>query len=248
LGEAETEALLRDVPAAYHTEINDVLMTALVDALSAWTSSRKLLVDLEGHGREDIIPGVDISRTVGWFTTLYPVLLDVSEAASVEEMLAAVKQQLRAIPHKGIGYGLLRYLSKDNESFKSMPPAEVNFNYLGQFDQMVDQPKAFSPAPEASGNPRTSEGQRSHLLEINGGIADKQLSLAWNYSQNLHRRSTIEQMAQRYLESLKSIIDHARVKQGRAPLTFPARPQPWILPESDKQTTELQEMSGATRR
>ncbi|HEU5459374.1 MAG TPA: condensation domain-containing protein, partial [Pyrinomonadaceae bacterium] len=206
LNKAETQALLRDVPAAFHTEINDVLLAALVDALSEETGSRTLLVDLEGHGREEIVPDVDLSRTVGWFTTIYPVLLDVSDAANAEEMLAAVKQQLRAVPNKGIGYGLLRYMSNDAELYKSLPQAQVNFNYLGQFDQTVGQSSGFGPAPESTGPTRTAEGRRMHVLEINGGIADGELSLAWNYSQNLHHRSTIERMAQRYLESLRSII------------------------------------------
>jgi non-ribosomal peptide synthase protein (TIGR01720 family) len=210
LNKAETQALLRDVPAAFHTEINDVLLAALVDALSESTGSRTLLVDLEGHGREEIVPDVDLSRTVGWFTTIYPVLLDVSDAANAEEMLDAVKQQLRAIPNKGIGYGLLRYMSDDAEVFKSLPQAQVNFNYLGQFDQTVGQSSGFSPAPESTGPTRTAEGRRMHLLEINGGISDGELSLAWNYSQNLHHRSTIERMAQRYLESLRSIIEQAQ--------------------------------------
>jgi non-ribosomal peptide synthase protein (TIGR01720 family) len=210
LNKAETQALLRDVPAAFHTEINDVLLAALVDALSESTGSRTLLVDLEGHGREEIVPDVDLSRTVGWFTTIYPVLLDVSDAANAEEMLEAVKQQLRAIPNKGIGYGLLRYMSDDAEIFKSLPQAQVNFNYLGQFDQTVGQSSGFSPAPESTGPVRTAEGRRMHLLEINGGISDGELSLAWNYSQNLHHRSTIERMAQRYLESLRSIIEQAQ--------------------------------------
>lgn len=210
LSKAETQALLRDVPAAFHTEINDVLLAALVEALSESTGSRTLLVDLEGHGREEIVPDVDLSRTVGWFTTIYPVLLDMSEAANMEEMLAAVKRQLRAVPNKGIGYGLSRYLNDDAEPFRSLPQAEVNFNYLGQFDQTVSQSGGFGPAPESTGSTRTAEGRRMHLLEINGGIADGELNLAWNYSQNLHRRSTIERMAQRYLESLRSIIEQAQ--------------------------------------
>lgn len=213
LNKAETQALLRDVPAAFHTEINDVLLAALVDALSESTGSRTLLVDLEGHGREEIVPDVDLSRTVGWFTTIYPVLLDVSETATAAEMLDAVKQQLRAIPNKGIGYGLLRYMSDDAEPFSSLPQAQVNFNYLGQFDQTVGQSSGFSPAPESTGPTRTAEGRRMHLLEINGGIADGELSLAWNYSQNLHHRSTIERMAQRYLESLRSIIEQAQAER-----------------------------------
>jgi non-ribosomal peptide synthase protein (TIGR01720 family) len=213
LTKAETQVLLRDVPVAFQTEINDVLLAALVDALSAWTGSRRLLVDLEGHGREEIVSDVDLSRTVGWFTTIFPVLLDVSEAAGVAEMLAAVKQQLRTVPNKGIGYGLLRYMSGDSELFTSLPQAEVNFNYLGQFAQSLSRENPenrFSLAPEPTGATRTTGGRRIHLLEINGGVAEGALSVSWNYSQNLHRRSTIEAMGERYAESLRSIIKQAQ--------------------------------------
>ena len=213
LSKEETQALLRDVPAAFQTEINDVLLAALVDAISEWTGSRRLLVDLEGHGREEVVADVDISRTVGWFTTIFPVLLDVSDADGVAEMLAAVKQQLRAVPNKGIGYGLLRYLSGDGEQFKSLPQAEVNFNYLGQFGLSLareNPDNRFSLAPEPTGATRTAGGRRMHLLEINGGVAEGQLTVSWNYSQNLHRRSTIEAMGERYVESLRSIIKQAQ--------------------------------------
>ncbi|MCP4659863.1 MAG: amino acid adenylation domain-containing protein, partial [bacterium] len=114
----ETSLLLREVPSAYHTQINDVLLTALTRAVTRWTGSRSLLVCLEGHGREDILEGVDISRTVGWFTSFFPVLLDLQGTAGEGEALKRVKEQLRAIPRRGIGYSLLLYLSADPDFFR----------------------------------------------------------------------------------------------------------------------------------
>src|SRR5437588_198601 len=110
LSAQETQALLQQVPKRYHTQAHDALLTALVLAYSRWTGERSLLIDLEGHGREDIAEGVDLSRTVGWFTAIAPVILDLSDTGGPGESLKAVKEQLRAMPHGGIGYGLLRYL------------------------------------------------------------------------------------------------------------------------------------------
>ncbi|HYT32609.1 MAG TPA: condensation domain-containing protein, partial [Thermoanaerobaculia bacterium] len=102
----ETSALLQEVPSVYRSQINDALLAALVEAFARWTGSPSLLIDLEGHGREEIVSGIDLSRTVGWFTTRFPVLLELTKSARSGESLIAVKEQLRAIPRRGIGYGI----------------------------------------------------------------------------------------------------------------------------------------------
>ncbi|MGH7999038.1 MAG: amino acid adenylation domain-containing protein, partial [Brasilonema sp.] len=148
----ETQALLQDVPTAYRTQINDVLLTALVQTFAQWTGEHLLLVELEGHGREEIFDDVDLSRTVGWFTTHFPVLLDLEKASNPGEALKAVKEQLRGIPKRGIGYGLLRYLNGNKEiteQLQALPQAEVKFNYLGQFDQVLSSSSLFEPAQES---------------------------------------------------------------------------------------------------
>jgi non-ribosomal peptide synthetase component F len=99
------------VPAAYRTQVNDVLLAALGRVLARWTGRGRVLVDLEGHGREEILDGIDLSRTVGWFTTLFPVALDVPEDPDWGTTLKSVKEQLRAVPRRGIGYGALRHLT-----------------------------------------------------------------------------------------------------------------------------------------
>ena len=109
----ETRLLLQEVPRAYRTQINDVLLAALAQALSEWTGEKRVLVDVEGHGREEIVEGCDLSRTVGWFTTIFPVLLEVNNSSGPGETLKSVKEQLRRVPNRGIGYGLLRYLRGD---------------------------------------------------------------------------------------------------------------------------------------
>jgi len=207
----ETRALLQEVPELYHTQINDVLLTALVQAFSQQTGSQSLLVDLEGHGREEIFEGLDLSRTVGWFTTIFPVLLSLQKPSHPVEGLKSIKEQLRRIPNRGIGYGLLRYLSRDAAiaaKLRGLSQPEVSFNYLGQFDQLFHKTSLFAWTEEASGPAHSPRGSRRPLLSVNGSVVEGRLRLIWIYSANLHRRSTIEDLAQAFLESLRSFITH----------------------------------------
>jgi non-ribosomal peptide synthase protein (TIGR01720 family) len=226
LSAAETQALLQDVLKAYHTQINDVLLTALVETFRAWTGAPALLVDLEGHGRESILEEIDLSHTVGWFTSIFPVLLDIEGVSGPGETLPAIKEQLRQVPQRGIGYGLLRYLRKDREiagRLQQMPQAEISFNYLGQFDQGVSEATLFRPARESSGPVLSPRGKRRHLLELIGSVADGQLRLIWIYSDLIHTRATIELLAHRYKEVLRELIAHCLSPEagGHTPSDFP---------------------------
>jgi amino acid adenylation domain-containing protein/non-ribosomal peptide synthase protein (TIGR01720 family) len=219
----ETQALLRDVPAAYHTEINDALLAALAKALTR-RAGRAVLIDLEGHGREDIAPDVDVSRTVGWFTTLYPVRLDKPDD-DPGEALKLVKEQLRRIPGRGLGYGLLRYLGDEpaREQLRALPRAEVSFNYLGQIDQVLGDEALFDLAREGRGPERSLRGERAHLIDINGGIVGGCLQMEWTYSANFHRRATIERLAEAFIAALQGLIAHCQSPDagGYTPSDFP---------------------------
>ncbi|MGE0127963.1 MAG: amino acid adenylation domain-containing protein [Blastocatellales bacterium] len=222
----ETRALLQEAPEAYHTQINDLLLTALGQALAEWTGERSLLVNLEGHGREDIFDDVDLSRTVGWFTAIYPVLLRLEKASALGESLKSVKEQLRAIPQRGLGYGLLRYLTDDEEiveALRRLPQAEVSFNYLGQLDQALPADSLLAPARESAGPVHSPRGRRKHLLDVRGSVARGRLNLSWTFSENIHRRGTIERLAQSYIESLRALIAHCQSPEagGYTPSDFP---------------------------
>jgi amino acid adenylation domain-containing protein/non-ribosomal peptide synthase protein (TIGR01720 family) len=211
LNEKETRALLQEIHKAYHTQINDILLTALVQVLATWSGSNSILIDLEGHGREEILPDVDLSRTVGWFTTIFPVLLELKATENLPDAIESIKEQLRAIPNRGIGYGLLRYLSGDAEitsQLSSLPQAEVSFNYLGQFDWGMQSDSFVKLAPESVGSEHSQLGHRSHLLEINGLVVENQLQLEWTYSENFHSSATIERLAQDFVASLRMLIAH----------------------------------------
>ncbi|MGH7825280.1 MAG: amino acid adenylation domain-containing protein [Candidatus Binatia bacterium] len=150
----ETRTLLQEVPEIHHAQINDVLLTALVRAFSRWTGSPSLLVDLEAHGREEIYEEVDLSRTMGWFTTIFPVLLSLEEPCHPGEALKSIREQLGRIPNRGIGYGSLRFLSRDAAvaaMLKRLPQPEVSFNYLGQFDQVFTETSLFRLTKDGSG-------------------------------------------------------------------------------------------------
>ncbi|HKR12409.1 MAG TPA: amino acid adenylation domain-containing protein [Pyrinomonadaceae bacterium] len=202
LDAGETRSLLREVAQAYGTQINDVLLTALLDAFSHWTGDPALLIELESHGREDLFDDADLSRTVGWFTSAFPVLLD--------------KRQGRKIPRHGIGYGLLRYLDDDAEvrrQMRCLPEPEVSFNYLGQLDQMLNDSELFSRSSESCGRTRHQDAQRNRLLEINAHVSEQKLQVEWNYSAAFYQQGTIEKLARNFIGALRSIIADAREPQ-----------------------------------
>jgi amino acid adenylation domain-containing protein/non-ribosomal peptide synthase protein (TIGR01720 family) len=212
LSKEETQSLLQQVPAAYRTQINDVLLTALIQTFHQWTRESSLLIDLEGHGREQIFEDVDLSRTVGWFTSIFPVHLNLENTNDLGKALKSIKEQIRAIPTQGIGHGLLRYLNGNqqiSEQF-SLSKAEVIFNYLGQFDQVLPESSLFSLVQGSSGSTRSLRSKRTHVLEINGGIYQGHLQMSWTYSNQLHRQTTIEVLAQSFIEALRSLIAHCQ--------------------------------------
>jgi non-ribosomal peptide synthase protein (TIGR01720 family) len=226
LSAEETESLLQEVPAAYRTQINDVLLTALVQALAPWTGTRSVVVDLEGHGREPIFEDIDLSRTVGWFTTIFPVYLQLEDGADDPgRHLKAIKEQLRAIPTHGMSYGLLRYLRSDEEmtaKLRAVPSPEISFLYLGQFDHTQSTVSLFGPAKESSGPNISPLAIRSHLLEFAGSVSEGQLKLSLTYSRNVHRSSTVERLAEEFVGALRTLITHCRTTEagGYTPSDF----------------------------
>jgi non-ribosomal peptide synthase protein (TIGR01720 family) len=203
-----TRQLLQDVPATFNTQINDVLLTALACAFERWSGSTSLLVDIEGHGREEIVEGIDVSRTVGWFTTIYPVLLEAG-MGDPGEMLVRTKERLRAVPRRGIGYGMLKYLNADPSVFNQLRQTanpQVSFLYLGQFDQPLSQLELFREAEESRGMDHCGTIRRPHLIDFSAYVAEGQLLIKLAYSEQVHERDTIERLAQNYLDALRGLI------------------------------------------
>src|SRR5262249_19658134 len=153
-----------------------------------------LTLHLEGHGREELFDDADLSRTVGWFTTIFPVVLELaSEQGDMASAIKQVKEQLRAIPQRGIGYGMLRHLREQDgarEPIRGASPAIV-FNYLGQFDQALPAGAPVGPAPESAGPMQSPRGRRLHAIDVSGGVRGGQLQMVWIYSPSLHARESI---------------------------------------------------------
>ncbi len=230
LSKPVTRALLQDTARAYNTQINDLLLAALALAFNDRTGAPNILVDVEGHGREDLIGDVDVSRSVGWFTALFPVRLEVdgSGAEKPGRTIKSVKERLRRIPSRGISYGALRYLSEDESvrrRLSAMPGAQVLFNYLGQTDQGVSSGgREWMPVAESSGSGRSPQQMRDHLLEVNAYVAGGQLHVVWSYSHNFHNESTVRGLAEGYREHLEALIAHCAGTRadGFTPSDFPA--------------------------
>jgi amino acid adenylation domain-containing protein/non-ribosomal peptide synthase protein (TIGR01720 family) len=213
LSEAEGRDLVREAARVYGGAANEVLLAALVRACAAWTGEPRLRIDLEGHGREVVFDDVDLSRTVGWFTSMYPVVLDLRETAGGPGAdLRAVGAQLRAIPGNGLGYGLLRWLGapEDAAALRDLPESGISFLYLGQLDHAVEASGLFQPADWPTGADRAPGGERTHALDVKGGIFGGRLQVSLTYSRSLHRRETIAALAERLTAALRAILDDCR--------------------------------------
>jgi non-ribosomal peptide synthase protein (TIGR01720 family) len=219
LDEASTQALLQQVPAVYGTQINDALLNALLRAWWHWSGQTQLWLDVEGHGREDLFEGVDLTRTVGWFTSLYPVRLELRVPGDCGQTLQSVKEQLRRVPRRGIGYGVLRYLSAEaavRELLAGQVAPAISFNYLGQLGGPGTQ--GFSVgAAHAPGD------LRRHLLELNGSVEGGRLRMAWGYSERFHDAASIEALARSFDAELRALVEHCRTPHDHTytPADFP---------------------------
>ncbi len=237
LTEEQTRLLLQEVPQAYNTQINDILLTALVQAFSHWTGSYKLLLDMEGHGRENVIESVNLSRTVGWFTSIFPVFLTLENLDHPGECLKSIKEQLRQIPNRGFDYGIGYYLNSDltiQSQLKNYPKAQVSFNYLGQFTSHQIGDMGWKLSQESSGSIHSPLGQRSHLIAIHGIVVDGQLDMEWQYSENFHHQTTIKNLVAAYRDSLESLINHCLSAEGGY--------TPSDFPDADLNQAELDEL------
>ncbi|MCY7261992.1 non-ribosomal peptide synthetase [Pseudomonas protegens] len=223
-----TRQLLQQAPAAYRTQVNDLLLTALARVLCRWSGQPSALVQLEGHGREALFDEIDLTRSVGWFTSAYPLRLtplQVEEAAGQGASIKAIKEQLRAVPHKGLGYGVLRYLADEScrEALAALPLAPVTFNYLGQFDQSFGTDALLRPLDESVGPAHAPEAPLPNELSIDSQVYGGELVLRWTYSSERFDAELIGELADAYLGELQSLIGHCLKDDagGLTPSDFP---------------------------
>ncbi len=224
--EEETTQVLEQTNKAYRTEINDILLTALALSFKDWTKERQVLIRLEGHGRESISDQVDVTRTIGWFTSSYPTLLDASKAEDLGLQIRTIKENLRKIPSKGIGYEILKRVtnkeSKTGLSFNLNP--EINFNYLGQFDGSISGPKDNSTDESVKSNVSTAdaivlsglssgqsispESESHYAFNITGLVSGGKLRFTYSYNDNEFKENEVEKLSNLFRINLLQIVDH----------------------------------------
>ena len=217
------------MPTVYRTQINDALLTALATTLQRSTGGSSFLVDLEGHGREDIGGDLDLSRTVGWFTALFPLRLELAAGIGIGAALKSIKEQLRNVPNRGLSYGLLRYCGADLAQRAALADgqrAQLLFNYLGQFDQVTSGSELFAFASESTGLWHAPNGRRTHAVEVLAQVRDNKLRIDWNFSEKQIHRASIERLAADFISTLQDIIRHCREADagGRTPSDVPLAP------------------------
>ncbi|UZW63316.1 amino acid adenylation domain-containing protein [Lysobacter enzymogenes] len=222
LSAQDTAALLEHASRRWRASVNEVLLAAFAYAAGAGQSA--IVFDVEGHGREDLFDGADVSRTVGWFTSLYPLRLSPGRADAPGEAIAAAKCSLRGVPRRGVSYGLLRYGGADaalREALAAARPARISFNYLGQFDAVLKDSSLFERALDAAAPDRSPRQQRAYWLELTAFSAAGQLQLNVRYGRNLHRRETAQAVLQRALDFLRAAIAHTGAAVAASAADFP---------------------------
>jgi non-ribosomal peptide synthase protein (TIGR01720 family) len=177
-----------------------------------------VIVGLESHGRQDISETIDTSRTVGWFTTIYPVLLEIGDDGNTDELIKSVKEQLRSVPDKGVGYGVLKYINKDI-LFQGQQPWDLVFNYLGQLNNAVNG-KWLTQAYEPKGSGVSDENAISEKLSVTSWIQSGELTIRWSYSEKHYTLETISNLGSSYVSNLELLITHCLEIQKAGGMIF----------------------------
>lgn len=217
----DTKRLLQDANAAYRTHIDELLVAALVGSYAQWSGNSEILLTLEGHGRQQFQKDLDLTRTVGWFTTIYPVVLSAHPKSELGQLIKETKETLRQIPNKGLGFGLLRFNVR-NPVICGIPAPEIAFNYLGQFAHANAANSLIIGCNGTTGTPRSPSGHRAELITINGIVSAGQLGITFSFSRRIHRRESIVDFAEKLRTALMALIDHCSSTEsgGRTPSDF----------------------------
>ncbi|RPK08343.1 amino acid adenylation domain-containing protein [Priestia endophytica] len=224
LSKEDTDYLLRGSIQSFNTRIDDILLITLAQTLHKWCG--KTLVDLEGHGRNKLLQEHDLSRTVGWFTCVYPIILgDLDKGTNLNQVMKQIKERYRSVPNGGIGYEVLYYLGESlmRDQLISHNRAQISFNYLGQSEQIFKKQNLFEIDNVNIGNNREPNGSRSHLLDVECMVIDGRLKIEWKYSTNFHQKETIEGLVNSYIFHLEKFISHSKEKGNiqNTPSDFP---------------------------
>jgi len=211
LAEEDTDRLLGQVNAAYNTKTIEILIAALVLSMREWAKVSMLAINMEGHGREEIISDLNVARTIGWFTSSYPVILDIAKSEDISYQIVNVKEGLSGVPNKGICYGILKYITSiENKKFSLKLKPQINFNYLGQFNQNTDE---FILLNTRVGSIISLNSKRTHMLDINCIILNGRLNVSFAYNRLQFKEETMQRLVEAYKKNLTRIMIHCLDKK-----------------------------------
>lgn len=221
LTESETTTLISEVSQVYRTEVNEFLLSALAIAVRNWTHQSIVRVELEGHGREELFDTLDVTETVGWFTSLYPMILDISSDYGEGEVIKSIKEQYRMLPHHGIGYGLLKELQEDqqlNELDSLEQSQRIYFNYLGQFDSTLQEKGAFSPAIEERGLSFSEKQSLQSLANLTAAVSEGQFQFSITFNPTCLPEEQANRFLTEYMDALRGCLLHCSTIDLASPL------------------------------
>jgi amino acid adenylation domain-containing protein/non-ribosomal peptide synthase protein (TIGR01720 family) len=208
LSREETQDLLKRVPQIFRSRINEVLLSALLLTMNRVDHRWSITLHLEGHGREAIFGELDLSRTVGWFTSIHPICLQLPQEMGIPAVLRAVKEKLRATPQHGAGYGVLRQIPSALPDLGEQP--DFLFNYLGQMDELTRHSEIFEMTAESTGPWHSMLSMRAYRHEIECCVQDGKFQLDWRFSRNSFNKRTIQSIVESLADLLREIIAYSK--------------------------------------
>jgi non-ribosomal peptide synthase protein (TIGR01720 family) len=203
----EADPLLEGILREQRAQSTEVFLAVLAETLLQWTGKPKVAIDLFSSGRATYFPGLNVARTVGWFSTPVPVLLERNSAANMSDMLRQVKQRVRALPSEGIAYGVGKFLLEDGNALVAMP--QVCLNNLGGLSQ-PDSLFRMSPH-QFYDDPHPGHFKRHHLIDLVITAGTRALGMHWIFSRSLHRRETIAKLGENYIANLRSMAGRKNI-------------------------------------
>nr|AID65225.1 nonribosomal peptide synthetase [Cystobacter fuscus] len=216
LDEGDTALLQQVAGKLGRLGMNGLLVAGLARAFQSWTGSSRLALAMEGHGREPIPGDLDVSRTVGWFTSLYPVVIGLTPHASAGEQLRSVLRTLRGAARRGLSYGLLRYLSpRAHGSHRLEAEPSIGFNYLGE-SRRSEAPGGFIEASESTGASRDPSAARLRELELDALIQDGRLRMRLGYDGGAFPEARMRRLAEDTLHAARELAQRASFEQHSA--------------------------------
>lgn len=204
LGKDYTGKLIGKCHRAYNTDVKDLLITALAGTIREWTGKDEMVIELESHGRH--FEDLDLSRTVGWFTSIYPVKLKIM-SENIGASIISVKEQLRSVPNNGMDYCILKCI-RQNKCFRSNSRTQIRFNYLGYFDNEAGN-DLFSYSDIKTGSDTGMDNEMTAVIDINCMAVKQRFIVEISYNRKAITEACMNKIAADYISHLEHIIDHS---------------------------------------